>query len=94
MGIVLYVEEYPHSRMKIFALHVEIVDSVVVSAVEGVVFVDSVPCASSWLPLARIVSTLCSTFDNHLAYSSTSSMAECRPLWVYSLTAAEAPETC
>ena len=53
MGIVLYTNEYPHSRMRISALHVELVASVVVvSGVVGVEFVDSVPCASSWLPLA------------------------------------------
>ena len=37
--------------MKISTLHVQLVDFiVVVSVVEGAEFVDSVPCASSWLP--------------------------------------------
>ena len=43
---------------------------------------------------AHIVSILGSTLDNCRACSSTSSTADCRPLWVCLLTAAEAPETC
>ena len=36
--------------MKTSTLHIELVGYVVVSIVDEVVFVDSVPCASSWLP--------------------------------------------
>ena len=43
---------------------------------------------------ARIVSMLCSTLENYLACSSTSSMAECHPLWNRLFTAVEASETC
>ena len=53
MAIIPYADEYPHAHMKISALHVELVAPiVVVSDVVGVEFVDFVPCASLWLPLA------------------------------------------
>ena len=65
--------------MKTFALLIELVGFVVL-AVEEVVLVDCVVCiimASTRYIAARIVSTLCSTLNNCLACSSTSSMAEC-----------------
>ena len=40
--------------MKIATPHIELVSSVVVSVIEGVVFVDYVPYASSWLPLTPL----------------------------------------
>ena len=41
--------------MKISVVHVKLVGYVVfISIVEGVTLVDSVPCASSWLPIVPL----------------------------------------
>ena len=49
--------------------------------------------ASTHSIATHIVSTLCWTLDNHQACSCTSSIANCRPLWVCSLTATKVPKT-
>ena len=50
--------------------------------------------ASIHFTAARIVSTFYSTYNSHLTCSSTSMMADCRPLWVCSWTGVDTLATC
>ena len=51
--------------MKISTLQVEFVGSVVVSTIEEVALVDSVPCASLWLPLTPLQLAWCRHYVQH-----------------------------
>ena len=47
--IAFFTDKYSHSCIKITTLHVELGSIGVASVIEGVAFVDSVLCVSSWL---------------------------------------------